>query len=162
MKNTKILLYNNNEINKISEESLYSPIVVAFAILFLTISVSLIQITKLNITKIPKIYDTAIFGIAGLGGLVLSVTIFFFRTSSYQLTGICLAKYICSCCSHLFWAKSANRTVYIYHFINFALLTVFLLLWLFIPQHLPVATIPFSMSLWFRSGSICLCGEKKY
>ncbi|MDD2245505.1 MAG: DUF4105 domain-containing protein [Proteiniphilum sp.] len=162
VKNTKILLHNNSEINKIGEESLYSPIVVAFAILFLTISVSLIQIIKLNITKIPKIYDTAIFGIAGLGGLVLSVTIFFSEHPATSpnwnfvwLNIFALAAAI------LFWAKSANRTVYIYHFINFALLTVFLLLWLFIPQHLPVATIPFSMSLWFRSGTHLFMRRRK-
>jgi len=53
----------------------------------------------------------------------------------------------------LFWVKSANRVVYFYHFINFALLTLFLLMWWLIPQQLPVATIPFSMSLWLRSAT---------
>ncbi|NLX65296.1 MAG: hypothetical protein GXZ19_00705, partial [Bacteroidales bacterium] len=52
-----------------------------------------------------------------------------------------------------FWMKSAKKAVYFYHFINFALLTFFLLLWWLIPQQLPLATIPFSMNLWIRSGT---------
>ncbi len=46
-----------------------------------------------------------------------------------------------------------KNVVNIYHFINFAVLTLFLLLWWLVPQQLPVATIPFSMSLWLRSGT---------
>ncbi|HPD87480.1 MAG TPA: hypothetical protein PLS06_09240, partial [Proteiniphilum sp.] len=52
-----------------------------------------------------------------------------------------------------FWVKSARSSVYVYHFINFVLLTLFLLSWWFIPQQLPVATIPFSMCLWIRSAT---------
>ena len=41
---------------------------------------------------------------------------------------------------------------YYYHFINFAALTLMLLGWYFIPQHLNSAFIPLVASIWVRSG----------
>jgi hypothetical protein len=61
----------------------------------------------------------------------------------------------------LFWVKSAKNVVYFYHFINFAVLTLFLLFWWLIPQQLPTATIPLAMSLWVRSGTTLFIWRKK-
>jgi len=52
----------------------------------------------------------------------------------------------------LFWIKSAEKVVHIYHFINFAALTLFLFFWWLIPQQLPVASIPISVCLGGKSG----------
>ncbi|MGV8964186.1 MAG: hypothetical protein ACOH2V_12520, partial [Candidatus Saccharimonadaceae bacterium] len=52
--------------------------------------------------------------------------------------------------------------VYYYHFINFAVLSLFLLTWWFIPQQLHLATIPFAMSLWLRSGTYFFIRKNDY
>lgn len=153
VKNTEMLLPVDKEINKRSEGVVFTPILTAFALLLLTIIVSLIQLIKLNKTQLARIYDTVLFVIAGLAGIILLVLMYF---SEHPATNpnwnfVWLNPFALIAAS-FFWMKSANKAVYFYHFINFALLTLFLLLWWLIPQQLPLATIPFSMSLWFRSG----------
>ncbi len=154
VKNTEMLLPVDKEINKRSEGVVFTPILTAFALLLLTIIVSLIQLIKLNKTKLARIYDTVLFAVAGLAGIILLVLMYF---SEHPATNpnwnfVWLNPFALIAAS-FFWMKSANKAVYFYHFINFALLTLFLLLWWWIPQQLPVATIPFSMSLWLRSGT---------
>lgn len=154
IKNTEVLLSIDTERNNKSERTIFTPIIIAFALFFFTIIISLIQVIKLNKTKLPNLYDTILFTIAGLAGVILLVLMYF---SEHPATNpnwnfIWLNPFALVAAS-LFWMKSANKAVYFYHFINFALLTLFLLLWWWIPQQLPVATIPFSMSLWLRSGT---------
>lgn len=48
--------------------------------------------------------------------------------------------------------KKLKKAAYYYHFINFAALTLMLLGWHFIPQHLNSAFIPLVASIWVRSG----------
>lgn len=149
-----IILSHDNERNNIREQSFFTPLITAFALLLVSILVSLLQIIKLNKSKLPKRYDTLLFGLAGLGGMVVSFLMFFSEhpatNPNWNIVWLNLFALVAAA---LFWVKSANKIVYFYHFINFALLTLFLLLWWLIPQQLPVATIPFSMSLWFRSGT---------
>lgn len=52
----------------------------------------------------------------------------------------------------LFCVKKLKKAAYYYHFINFATLTLMLLAWTFIPQHLNNAFIPLVATLWLRSG----------
>lgn len=52
----------------------------------------------------------------------------------------------------LFCVKKLKKAAYCYHFINFAALTLMLLGWHFIPQHLNNAFIPLVASIWVRSG----------
>ncbi|WP_298651510.1 DUF4105 domain-containing protein [uncultured Proteiniphilum sp.] len=154
VKNTEILLPVDTDKNKKSEQPIFITVLAAFVLFLLTIIVSLIQVVKLNKTKLPRLYDTVLFAIAGLAGIILLVLMYF---SEHPATNpnwnfVWLNPFALIAAS-FFWMKSANKAVYFYHFINFALLTLFLLLWWWIPQQLPVATIPFSMSLWLRSGT---------
>ncbi|RNC64522.1 DUF4105 domain-containing protein [Proteiniphilum sp. X52] len=154
VKNTKIVLPADKERNKISEGVVFTPVLTAFALLLLTIIVSLIQVVKLNKTKLARIYDTVLFAVAGSAGIILLVLMYF---SEHPATNpnwnfVWLNPFALIAAS-FFWMKSANKAVYFYHFINFALLTLFLLLWWLMPQQLPLATIPFSMSLCLRSGT---------
>jgi len=154
VKNSINILSHDNERNKVGERPFFTPIITAFALLLVSILVSLLQIVKLNKSKLPKRYDTLLFGIAGLGGIIVSFLMFFSEhpatNPNWNFVWLNLFALVAAV---LFWVKSANRVVYFYHFINFALLTLFLLLWWLIPQQLPVATIPFSMSLWLRSAT---------
>lgn len=154
VKNKEILLSVDTEINKKSEGVMFSPFLTAFVLFLLTMAISLVQIVKLNRTQFVRLYDTILFSIAGMAGIILLVLMFF---SEHPATNpnwnfIWLNPFALIAAS-FFWMKSANKAVYFYHFINFVLLTLFLLLWWLIPQQLPLATIPFSMSLWFRSGT---------
>lgn len=154
VKSREILLPADTKKNTKREYTLYTPIGAAFSLIILTLLVSLIQAAKMNASKLSRVYDTVLFSIAGLAGIVLMMLMFFSEHPATNpnwnfvwLNPFALLAAI------LFWMKSANRMVYFYHFINFVVLTLFLLLWLFIPQQLPVATIPFSMCLWLRSGT---------
>lgn len=152
VRNEEIILALVHE-NK-SERTLFSPFLVAFALLFVSVLVSVVQCGKLNQRIFPKLYDTVLFGIAGLGGVVVFFLMYFSEhpatNPNWNFVWLNFFSFIFAI---LFWVKSLRNVVYIYHFINFAVLTLFLLLWWFIPQQLPVSTIPFSMSLWLRSGA---------
>ncbi|MEA5129764.1 MAG: DUF4105 domain-containing protein [Proteiniphilum sp.] len=162
VKNSEILLPVDTERNSRSEGGIFAPDITSFVLLLLTIIVSLIQVAKLNTTSLTRFYDTLLFAIAGLAGIILLVLMYF---SEHPATNpnwnfVWLNPFALIAAS-FFWMKSANKAVYFYHFINFALLTLFLLLWWLIPQQLPLATIPFSMSLWFRSGTNIYMLRKK-
>ncbi len=154
VKNSAVILTHQNERNSISEQGPLTPIVVAFVLLAFSILVTLLQIVKLNVSKLPKRFDTLLFASAGIAGFIVFFLMYFSEhpatSPNWNFVWLNLFALIAAL---LFWVKSANRVVYFYHFINFALLTVFLLLWWLIPQQLPTATIPFSMSLWLRSAS---------
>ena len=154
VKNSAVILTHQNERNSISEQGPFTPIVVAFVLLAFSILVTLLQIVKLNVSKLPKRFDTLLFASAGIAGFIVFFLMYFSEhpatSPNWNFVWLNLFALIAAL---LFWVKSANRVVYFYHFINFALLTVFLLLWWLIPQQLPAATIPFSMSLWLRSAS---------
>lgn len=154
VKNTEILLSIDTERNKKREGVVFTPILTAFALLLLTIIISLIQAIKLNKTELTRVYDTLLFAIAGLAGIILLVLMYFSEHPGTNPNwNFVWLNPVALIAASFFWMKSANKAVYFYHFINFALLTLFLLLWWWIPQQLPVATIPFSMSLWLRSGT---------
>ena len=154
VKSTHVVLPLVNETNNKSEWSFFSPIIIAFAVLLLTLFVSIKQIITLNHTNLPKIYDTVLFGIIGIGGLIIFFLMFF---SEHPVTNpnwnFAWMNIFALIAAALFWVKSARNIVYIYHFINFAVLIVFLLSWWFIPQKMPVASIVFSLSLLLRSGT---------
>jgi hypothetical protein len=153
LKETNIILYIENEEDNRSERSLFSPIVIAFAILFLSIVISLMQRRKAN-ARLPKIFDTILFFVAGICGLIVFFLMFFsVHPATNPNWNIVWINPLMLIFAFLFWVKPLRSIIYCYHFINFAVLTLFLLLWWFIPQQLPLATIPFSMCLWLRSGT---------
>lgn len=151
---SEVILELNSELNNPGEQSIFTPFVTAFALLMLSIIVSLLQMANLNKVRPAKVYDTLLFGVAGIGGLVLFTLIFFSEhpatSPNWNFAWLNIFALVAAV---LFWVKSATRIVYFYHFINFAVITLFVLLWWLIPQELPIATIPFSLSLLVRSGT---------
>ncbi|MEA4826771.1 MAG: hypothetical protein VB130_09080, partial [Clostridium sp.] len=143
----------SNEKNGGRERAMFSPLIAAFVLFLITVLVSVIQYIKWNKTQLPRIYDTILFAVYGLGGCILFLLMFFSEHPATNpnwnfawLNAFALVAAI------LFWVKPVKNAVNIYHFINFAVLTLFLVFWWLLPQQLPVASIPFSMSLWLRSG----------
>ena len=153
VKNTSILLPGDNQNIKIGELGKFTPIIAAFVLLFITVLVCIFQAIKLNRTLLPKIYDTLLFGVAGIGGVIIFFLMYFsVHPATNPNWNFVWMNVFALIFAVIFWVKSLKSVVNIYHFINFALLTLFLLFWWLIPQQLPFATIPFSMSLWLRSG----------
>ncbi|MEG1544930.1 MAG: DUF4105 domain-containing protein [Tannerellaceae bacterium] len=100
-----------------------------------------------------RLVDCVLFFIAGLAGVVLFFLSFvsvhpctFPNWSLVWLQPLDLVAVI------LFSVKKLKKAAYYYHFINFAALTLMLVGWHFIPQHLNTAFIPLVATLWMRSG----------
>jgi hypothetical protein len=163
VKNTLLILPGNTAIlHQKNEKSFFTPFTAALILLFITLVVSVIQIASLNNTTFSKIYDTLLFGIIGIGGIIIFFLLFFSEhpatNPNWNFVWLNIFAFIAAI---LFWIRSAEKIVYIYHFINFVVLTAFLMLWWLIPQQLPLVTILFSMSLWLRSGTNVWVSKKR-
>ena len=149
---TRVILTSNNAA-KVSEHSIFTPLNMAFALLLITLLLSIIQVNNINNGFLIKVFDTLLFGMVGLGGTIVFFLMYF---SEHPATNpnwnFVWLNIISLLIAVLFWIKSAEKVVHIYHFINFAALTLFLFFWWLIPQQLPVASIPISLCLWVRSG----------
>ncbi|HOV70825.1 MAG TPA: DUF4105 domain-containing protein [Dysgonamonadaceae bacterium] len=155
VKNTLLVLPGNTAVlQQQNDKAGFTPLPAALLLLFVTLLISIVQLVKLSNPKFSTIYDTLLFGIAGIGGAVIFFLLFFSEhpatNPNWNFVWLNIFAFIFAI---LFWVRPAKKMVYIYHFINFVVLTAFLMLWWLIPQQLPLATIPFSMSLWLRSGT---------
>lgn len=155
VKNTLLVLPANTAVlQQQNDKAGFTPLPTVLLLLLVTLLISIVQLVKLNHPKFSTIYDTLLFGIAGIGGAVIFFLLFFSEhpatNPNWNFAWLNIFAFIFAI---LFWVRPAKKMVYIYHFINFVVLTVFLMLWWLIPQQLPLATIPFSMSLWLRSGT---------
>ena len=100
-----------------------------------------------------RVVDCLLFFLAGLAGVVLFFLSFISthpciwpNWNIVWLHPFHLAAVI------LFALKKLRKVADYYHFINFAALTLMLVCWNFIPQHVNPAFIPLIASLWLRSG----------
>lgn len=155
LKNTRLVLSGNTAVlQQQNDKAGFTPLPAALLLLLVTLLISVVQLVKLNNPKFSTIYDTFLFGIAGIGGAVIFFLLFFSEhpatNPNWNFAWLNIFAFVFAI---LFWVRPAKKMVYVYHFINFVALTAFLLLWWLIPQQLPLATIPFSMSLWLRSGT---------
>ena len=155
VKNTLLVLPGNTAVLQQQNDKVgFTPLPAALLLLFVTLLISIVQLVKLSNPKFSTIYDTLLFGIAGIGGAVIFFLLFFSEhpatNPNWNFAWLNIFAFIFAI---LFWVRPAKKMVYVYHFINFVALTAFLMLWWLIPQQLPLATIRFSMSLWLRSGT---------
>lgn len=149
------ILEHNPQINDLSYHSTpFSPLNISILLLIVSVALSLVQIAGKVRPVLPKIYDTLLFGVAGIAGCIIFFLMFFsiHPTVSHNWNFV-WANVFALMVPFLVWAKSAKKVIYWYHFINFAVLMVFLLCWKWIPQSLPWESIPLSASLWIRSGA---------
>lgn len=149
---TNVILERDPQINTPRKDFPVSPMVAAIILLILSILVSIVQTIKLDKTRLPVLFDTILFGVAGIGGLVVMVLMFF---SEHPATNpnwnFAWLHPFSLLIVPLFWSKRAGNIVYLYHLINFVVLIAFLVIWWLIPQQLPIETIPFALCLWLRS-----------
>ncbi len=97
--------------------------------------------------------DIVLFLVAGLSGCILFFLSF-------------ISEHPCTCPNYtMVWlhpfqllvvffnlVKKLRKCVIYYHFINFAAITLMLLVWFYLPQHFNTAFIPLILTLWMRSG----------
>ncbi|MDR1644240.1 MAG: DUF4105 domain-containing protein [Tannerellaceae bacterium] len=98
-------------------------------------------------------FDSLLFAVAGLSGTIIYYLAFvsehpstwpnylIFALHPFHLAGAIITP-----------VKKTAKAAYYYHFINFAALTLMLMTWPLIPQHLHIALLPLIASLWTRSG----------
>lgn len=153
VKSTEVILESENVDNARSERGVLKPFWVSFALLIVTIIVSLFQLL-FHQEKTARVYDFVLFLIAGVAGFVVTFLMFFSEhpvtNPNWNLAWLHVFHLFIAI---IFWVKYLKKVVYYYHFINFAVLSLFLLSWYFIPQQLPWAAIPFVINLWMRSGA---------
>ncbi len=137
------------------EWSPIAPNIIAFVILLVAVFITYIQMSRREVNWIIKSFDTMLFTIVGVGGLIIFFLMFFSEhpATSYNWNFVWMNVFALIF-ALTFWIKPMNRVVIIYHFINFVLLSLFLLFWWLIPQQLPLATIPLALTLWLRSGGL--------
>lgn len=138
---------------EISEWNITSPLLVSIALVLLSILISMAQFKTLNPSTLQKTFDSILFGVVGVGGLIIFFMMLF---SEHPATGsnwnFIWMNLFALIIPIFVWLKPMKKVLNIYHFINFVLLLLFLLLWWLIPQQLPFASIPLSISLLIRSG----------
>ena len=150
---TNIIPSEPNELEK-NIWDVFTPLVCA--ILFFLIIAGLTFLEWKNKKHFLTV-DCIVFGLAGTAGLVLFYL-------SFISTHPCIWPNWSMLWLHplhwvgviLFCVKKLKIAANYFHFINFAALTLMLIGWYFIPQHLNTAFLPLVASIWLRSGSVFL------
>ncbi|RHJ81522.1 DUF4105 domain-containing protein [Parabacteroides sp. AM08-6] len=128
----------------------FSPLLCCWAFFFLVLAITFSEWRRKTYFRIV---DCLLFFIAGIGGVVLFFLCFVStHPSIWPNWSVVWLQPFDLVAVILFAVKKFRKAAYCYHFINFAALTLMLIGWHFIPQHLNPAFIPLVMSLWLRSG----------
>src|SRR5690554_467667 len=109
----RVVLERNPAINTPAKEFPLSPATTALVLLFISLVVSIVQTIKLDKTKLPLVFDTLLFGVAGLGGLIVLVLMYF---SEHPATNpnwnFAWLHPFALLAVFLFWSKRASGIVY--------------------------------------------------
>ena len=126
-----------------------TPLFVAWLFFFFVAAVSVYDIFR---KKYSRVFDTVLFSIYGLGGLVVFFLMFvsvhpatYPNYSAFWLHPFWLLMAL------FIWFKSLKSIVRYYHFANFAGLLLFVALWHWIPQQFNAAFFPLVLVLVIRS-----------
>jgi len=129
------------------------PFNIGCILLFVCIFVSIFTYRK-KLLLFGKIFDTLLFIIAGIAGCIIAFLMFVsVHPATFPNWNIVWLNPLQLIAAMLFFSKTLSKYIYYYHFINFAFLSLFMLLWFLIPQQLEIAFLPFVLSLWLRSGT---------
>lgn len=101
--------------------------------------------------------DCLLFFIAGIAGCILFFLSFIsVHPSTFPNISLLWLHPLHLIGVALFSVKKFNNMAFWYHFINFAVILIMVVGWIFIPQHFNPAFIPLIASLWIRSGRTLL------
>ena len=129
---------------------LFTPLVCAWLLFGIVLGLTWIEWRK---KKYFLWVDCVLFSVAGAGGVILFFLSFIsVHPCTWPNWSLVWLQPLDLIAVILFCVKKLKKAAYYYHFINFAALTLMLLGWHFIPQHLNSAFIPLVASIWVRSG----------
>jgi len=139
-----------------------TPLIAGIVLLVITVIISAFSIRgKWTITT--KAFDFILFLSAGIAGCVIFFLMYFSvhpcTNPNWNIVWLNPLQVIITL---LMLIKFFSKAVYYYHFINFAVLIIFLLAWFLIPQYLEVAFIPYILVLAVRSGANVLLYKRNY
>lgn len=154
------IIVKENPENNISQNNFFkSPLFAGIIILILASLASFYSYKQRRI--IVTIFDFLLFLSAGIAGCII---FFMITISVHPCTSpnwnIVWLNPLLLVAAFLFFVKSHLKCIYYYHFINFAVLILFLLAWCLIPQQLEIAFIPFILAICLRSGMTVLRQKK--
>lgn len=144
---------------ELEKEFPVSPMGMAFALFIATLALTIYGVRK---NKILWGLDILLFGAAGLAGCVIAFLVFFSVHPAVS------PNYLLFFLNpiHLFFLPfmtylSIKRRKDPYHLINFAVLTLFIVLWPVIPQRFNLAVLPLAACLLIRSASNIILTYKR-
>lgn len=127
-----------------------TPLAAAIALFALTVVITVRDIRR---CRVSKLFDSSLFGIFGLAGLLLTFLIF---VSVHEATSpnwlYAWLNPFCLVAAVLVWIKRAEKALVCYHFINFAVLIALAVAWPWLRQSANVAFIPLAAADLLRSG----------
>lgn len=136
------------DLKKGPNEPLYIGILLFAAVLL----VSYLQIKQQKLIQ-AKIFDSILFLVAGLAGCVIFFLMFFSEhpcvDANWNLVWLNPLPLLFI---PFFFVKSLTKYVISYHFVNFVVLSLFILGFAFIPQRFEIAFVPYIFALCMRSG----------
>ncbi|MBP1616495.1 MAG: hypothetical protein H6Q14_322 [Bacteroidetes bacterium] len=142
----------NNKEDQPRESSLWPPWLAGLLLFLIASILSYWQWQTGRSSSLTKLFDFMLFAISGAAGVVMTFLMFFSvhpcMFPNWNYVWLHPLHLFAAC---LFYVKRCTKFIYYYHFINFALLTVFLLAWKLIPQELEWSFLPFVGTLWLRS-----------
>ncbi|MCD7930577.1 MAG: DUF4105 domain-containing protein [Tannerellaceae bacterium] len=133
------------------ERIFFTPLLCGWILFLLILGVTGIEWKK---KRYFRWLDFVIFMIAGLAGSILFFLAFVsVHPCTWPNWSLIWLHPLQLLGGMLFVVKKWRKAAYYYHFINFAALSLMLLGWYFIPQHMNAAFIPLVGILWLRSGA---------
>ena len=137
----------------------FTPMRAALLLLILIGAITLYGIKK---KKSFWAIDLLLFASAGIAGCVIAFLMFFSEHPSVDANYLLiLLQPLHLLLLPFFIRKEIRREKSCYHTLNFIALTLFIVLWLIIPQHFNFAVLPLALSLLIRSGSNLVLTYKK-
>lgn len=131
-------------------DTLFTPMVAGMLLLLVTIGITCVEYYK---RKWFRAVDIILFGMAGLCGCMICFLWFISEhpcvNDNWNLIWLNPLQLVAVV---LFSVKKWKNGGYYYHFINFAVLTLLLIGWRWVPQQLEPAFVPYVLTLWTRSG----------
>lgn len=151
--NERILIPGESAQESMTTKPVNTPFHTGIILLGLTLLISCFTYKK-KLKTLGKVYGNIIFLIAGFFGGIIFFLMYFSEhpcvNPNWNLIWLNPLQLIVGC---LFFVKPLQKYIYYYHFINFAALLLFILLWYFIPQQLEVAFIPYILTIMLVSGT---------
>lgn len=137
---------------------LLTPLFLAWLLLAAVAGVSLWDIRR---KKVSRVFDTVLFSLYGISGCIIFFLMFvsvhpatYPNYSAFWLHPFWLLAAL------FIWFKSLKTVVRYYHFVNFAGLTLFVLLWPWIPQQFNVAFFPLVLVPILRSATFLVVDKQ--